>query len=260
MHRRVLPLSPSLVCLLVAMLPGALTAQVVRGVITDTTTGRRVAGARVTMSDVLGRPVGTAVSGTDGTFVVAALRDDTYIITIRRLGFQPLVASPQVLRAADTLQLHYHLYPLPVRLDPLVVEAEAVERYADVQYLHRQGFYKRIPRTSGRFLDPAAIDRRREFARRPDDFLIGQAHVTHLPNAHLGYRLRCGRPKFFIDDREFFGDELDQAIDLEDVLAMEIYDLVRPSQMPDFFYGRCAVVVWTRAAPGSEDPMRDRLR
>ncbi len=36
------------------------------------------------------------MSGTDGTFVVAALRDDTYIITIRRLGFQPLVASPQV--------------------------------------------------------------------------------------------------------------------------------------------------------------------
>ena len=123
------------------------------------------------------------MSGTEGTFVVAALRDDTYIITIRRLGFQPLVASPQVLRAADTLQLHYHLYPLPVRLDPLVVEAEAVERYADVQYLHRQGFYKRIPRTSGRFLDPAAIDRRREFARRADDFLIGKAHVAPSVNA-----------------------------------------------------------------------------
>ena len=165
------------------MLPGALTAQVVRGVITDTTTGRRVAGARVTMSDALGRPAGTAVSGIDGTFVVAALRNDTYIITIRRLGFQPLVASPQVLRVADTLQLHYHLYPLPVRLDLLVVEAEAVERYADVQYLHRQGFYKRIPRTSGRFLDPAAIDRRREFARRTDDFLIGKAHVAPSVNA-----------------------------------------------------------------------------
>ncbi len=254
MHRRVLPLPLSLVCLLVAMVPGALTAQVVRGVISDTTTGRRVVGARVTMSDVLGRPVGTAVSGTDGTFVVATLQDGTYIITIRRLGFRPLVASPQVLRVADTLQLDYHLYPLPVQLDPLVVEAEAVERYAEVQYLHREGFYKRVQRTSGRFLDPAAIDRRREFATRADDFLIGKAMVMGVTGTLRGYRLRCGKPKFFIDDRLFIGDDLDQAIDPEDVLAVEIYDLVRASQMPDFFYGRCAVVVWTRtSARGGRD-------
>ncbi len=58
-----------------------------------------------------------------------------------------------------------------------------------------------------------------------------------------GYRLFCGKPKFFIDDRLFIGDDLDQAIAPENVLAIEIYDRAR---FPNVFYGSCAVVVWTR--------------
>jgi hypothetical protein len=250
-RRRLVPSAGSLLALLVAVgQPHHLAAQAIRGSIRDTTTGRAVSSARVVMLDRLGDTVATVVSLADGTFSVTAPQWGEFIIYIRRLGYRPLVQAPVELHTAETLDITYHLQPLPVPLNPVIVEAEAVVQYAYVRYLQKEGFYRRHKSTyGGRFLDPVAIERRMEFVRRADEFLLGQAMVMGVVGTSRGYRLRCGKPKFFIDDRLFIGDDLDQAIDPEAVLAIEIYDGARES---DFFYGNCAVVVWTRSAAEEE--------
>jgi hypothetical protein len=230
----------SLLLLLFALTqPGA--AQVLRGTVRDSSNHRGITNARVTLLNEAGETATVALTRGDGTFVARAPTFGVYTVSVIRIGFQPLQDEPFMLLPGDTVQAVYSLAPLPVPLEPVIVETQAVH----IEYLQEEGFFYRQKAYWGRFLDPAAIDRRREFAHRADDFLIGQTMVMSLENTRMGYRLSCGRPRFFIDDREFYGDELDQAIDPEDVLAIEIYTGGGPP-IP-IFYGGCAIVVWTRA-------------
>jgi hypothetical protein len=231
-------------------IPTSASAQIVQGIVRDTTTGSAVTGARVTVSDHEGRPVRTIMSGPNGSFTFVGPESGTYFFVVRRVGYRPLIAPPIVLNVLDTLQTQYFLQPIPVELDPVLVEAEAIDRFREVRFLSDQGFYERARRTAGRFLDPAAIDRRRDTTKRADYFLSGTAFVTPMAGSHRGFRLRCGRPHLFLDGRDFYGDDFDQAIGPDDVLAIEIYDTINNGGILDIFYGKCAVVLWTRTAAG----------
>jgi len=243
---------PFVALLIVVTQPVQSAGQAIRGTIRDTVTNLAVTSARVAMLDRPGDTVATAISGEAGTFLLRAPHWGTFVISIRRLGYQPLVRPPVELIPGDTVEIAYHMHRLPVSMEPVLVEAEAVAQLAHVRYLHREGFYRRQTRSyAGRFLDPVAIERRRDFAIRADDYLIGQAHVTRLSRSRLGYRLRCGRPRLFVDGRLFIGDELDQVLDPADVLAMEIYD-GSYMYIPD--YGGCSIVVWTKS--GAEEDVR----
>ena len=247
-RRRCTPVGSLLVLFGVAMPADFVAAQVIRGAIRDTTTGAPLSSAWVAMMDRTGDTIKTMVARVDGTFVMVAPAWGDYVISIIRLGYQPLVRAPVELHTGDTLQIAYHMQRLAVALDPLVVEAESMLRYRHVQYLQKEGFYDRW-RSSfrGRFIDPAAIERRRKYARRADDFLAGQNLVG---NIHREYRLLgCGRPALFIDGKRFIGDDLDQAIPPEDVLAIETHDR---SYVPAPFNTQCAIIVWTRRVADEE--------
>lgn len=236
--------------------PPCLSAQLLRGVVTDTTAGVTVASARVTMTDAEGQVVATAVTSRDGAFVTHPPGEGSYIVSVQQIGYRPLVANPELLHVADTLDIVYYLHRLPVELDPVTVEAEARVRHVELRHLEQNGFFRRARMTDGKFLDPEAIDRRRDVTHRADEFLIGSAHVMGVMGTMRGYRLRCGRPAFYIDDRRFSGRDLDQAIAPENVLAIEIYDLVRMGQRTDIMYGSCAIVVWTKARAEEKESNR----
>jgi len=232
------------VVLLVAGHLAQLSGQVLRGSLLDSATHLPVEGARVVILNRPGDTVSTDFTGDDGVFLAEPPRWGTFVVSIQRLGYRPLVQTPVELIPGDTVDITYYMQPLAYSMEPVVVKAEALVQLAHVSYLHREGFYRRQRRSyDGRFLDPAATERRRVLAKRADDFLLGHAHVTRLNRSQLGYRLRCGKPTLFIDGRLFIGDELDQAIDPTDVLAMEIYD---GSYMYNPLYGGCSVVVWTK--------------
>jgi hypothetical protein len=235
--------SPFLTLLLLATVSQPAASQAIRGTVRDSSNHRGIPNAQITLLNEAGETATVAVSKSDGTFLANAPTFGVYTVSVIRIGYQPLQDDPLMLFPGDTVEAVYSLAPLPVPLEPVIVETQAVH----IEYLQEEGFFYREKAYQGRFLDPAAIDRRREFARRADDFLIGQAMVMSLDSTRRGYRLRCGRPRLFIDDREFYGDDFDQAIDPEDVLAIEIYDVM--NAMPfSVFYGKCAVAVWTRSA------------
>ncbi len=233
----------------VALLPPSRAmGQTVRGTIRDSTTSRPVASARVTLLDSYGDTVATGVSGGDGTFLVSAADWGAFILSIVRLGYRPFIAPYVRLLPADTLEVAYEMSPLAIAMDPVVVQAEAAVQYAHVRYLQKEGFYHRERATTGRHLGPVAVEKRSYFAHRFTDFMVGLPHVRvdygFLAGSGRELKLRCGKPRFFIDDVPLIADApIDEAIDALDVLAIEIYDSAGSAPAR---YGVCSVVIWTR--------------
>lgn len=231
-----------LVLPLVLMFPNPLSGQVVSGMIRDSSTGDVLSGVRVTLLDLSGDTVATSASGADGSFVVSAPRWGRYILSSIRLGYSPVTVADLKLLTGDTLQLAFWMGALATAMDPIVVEAEAAVQYADAQYLHREGFYRRARATTGRHLDPITIEQRRPTAQFIADYL---SHLPGVQPSPRGLRLRCGQPNFFIDDIPAQGyTRIEDVVLPIDVLAIEVYD--GSSVGPAHYGGHCSILVWTR--------------
>ena len=219
-----------------------LNGQAVLGMIRDTSTSDAVPNARVTLLGLSGDTVGTVSSKADGSFLIAAPRWGRYILSGVRLGYWPVTVADLKLLPDDTLQLELWMGPVAIAMDPIVVETEAAVQYADAQYLHNEGFYRRARATTGRHLDPAKIERRRPNAQFIADFL------SHLPGVQANQRelrLRCGQPNYFIDDIPAIGlTRLEDVILPSDVLAIEVYD--GASVGPMRYGGHCSILLWSR--------------
>jgi hypothetical protein len=124
------------------------------GFINDSMSGRPVVGAHITMSDFESRVLGTGVSGSDGHFAVSIRGSLSPVMVIRQVGYRPLVVP---IEPQDSAPRTYYLQALPVNLDPVQVEAEATAALVDVQYLQKNGFYRRYRRSDGRFVTPEMI-------------------------------------------------------------------------------------------------------
>lgn len=249
LNRR-LPLlfGPLVVLLWAAVLPGDMSGQAIRGSIRDTTTNVAIQNARVTIIDRTGDTVTTVLSGRDGVFLAVAPDWGRYIISIVQLGYEPVVTAPLKLLPNDTAEMSYHMRPLALLMDPVIVEANAALQLVHVQFLQQEGYFARQRRTHGRFLAPEEIERQRGFTNSADDYLQGQPNVTRGERLRLG----CGRPRLWIDgNRLLFAGSLAEGVDPFDVLAIEIYDGTMTPSPP---YGTCDIVVWTRRKAGGESP------
>src|SRR5688572_9963802 len=69
-----------------------------------------------------------AVSAADGAFRVAFLPPGTYRLTVRRIGFRPVIVNDLVIRSGRVETLAVTLEQAAVTLDSLVVLAAAVRR------------------------------------------------------------------------------------------------------------------------------------
>lgn len=243
-----LSVAVGLALLILLLQPNPASGQAIRGFIRDTTTNAPVPDARLVMVAESGDTVAIVVSDEQGEFQVVAPRWGRFVVSIRRLGYGPVVRAPQKLNPSDTLEITYHLHPLAFPMNPVVVEAEAAVQLAHVRYLQSEGFYRRERSTGGRHLDPSTIDRRRDSARYIDDFLTSLPGVRVNQSSRAGaprrLMLRCGPPAFFIDGMRHRGGQIELAVDPYDVLAIEMYD--GPLQAPEEYGGACAVVLWTR--------------
>ncbi len=222
--------------------------QAVRGVVHDSSTGNAVPSIQVTLLNLSGDTVATTRSGNDGSFLVSAPRWGRYVLSCIRLGYGPVTVADLKLLPDDTLQVALRIARLAIAMDPVVVKAEAAVQYADAQYLHHKGFYRRARATTGRHLDPVRIERRRHTAMFVGDFL------THLPGVNArqrGLTLRCGEPNYYIDDIPALGfRRIEDIILPEDVLAIEVYD--GSSVGPVHYGGHCSVLIWSRHKVAAE--------
>lgn len=109
------------------------------------------------LRDSLGAPVqgaevrherGTATSDSRGRFAVAS-RDDTVRVSIRKLGFEPVVTFIYRAGSSPADSNVVTLFPLVQRLDRVIVEGVPYDRE-----LWERGFYRRQQTAHGVFFDP----------------------------------------------------------------------------------------------------------
>jgi len=259
-------LAPTL--LLAAVLPAAVAAQAgvglradrerpgIMGMVVDRETRDPLQGVAVEL-----RPLGAgadtlvvlprALTDEAGRFVIGALADGAYRITIERIGYQPVVDS--VAYSADLgLRIDVQFVLEAVELEPLLVVVEARSRYLDTN-----GFYDRRQRGIGRFITRDEIQERHPLEVSDVFRTMPGVRVSagNAPGSQGVLLLRSGCvADVYIDGmRTISPFPIDTMLQPLDVQGIEVY---HGSEIPARFgTTSCgAVVIWTHVpnpgAPG----------
>jgi hypothetical protein len=122
-------------------------SSVIDGVVTDT---NLVGVARATVS-VSGTPLRVA-TGTNGGFRILGLSADQYVITVRRIGYEPLSTAVRLVER-DTIRLSLTMRPVPTLLDTFTIAAGHFDsRLEEFEDRRRLGF--------GYFITQADLEKR----------------------------------------------------------------------------------------------------
>jgi hypothetical protein len=117
-------------CVALAASPGRLSAQaqattgVIRGTITDSTTGSAISGASVTLRNRETNAERALTTNERGVYVATLLRVGTYDVTARALGFLEKKRDTLALRLGETQEVSFALAPQAVQLREITVAAE----------------------------------------------------------------------------------------------------------------------------------------
>jgi hypothetical protein len=120
----------SLGCVALAASPGRLSAQaqattgVIRGTITDSTTGAVIAGASVSLRNRETNAERVLTTNERGVYVATLLRVGTYDVSARALGFVEQKRDTVALRLGETQEVSFKLEPQAVQLSEITVAAE----------------------------------------------------------------------------------------------------------------------------------------
>jgi Carboxypeptidase regulatory-like domain len=263
---------PSRTTLLAETCPEGLGATMV-GRVTVTDGSTPASGATVTVAGVDGRPLAEASAGPDGSYRVCGLSPDQEVAVSARIGTTP----SQVTRVSTSLARYAQVdLQVPVSAVSRAVEVEGVVVTVEGRRpaLSRAGFYDRMERIGGTFLDRDALDV--ASARRATDALMRVPGVQRFDQASRsgsttrqfiqfrrvvqavgnncmpaiyvdGSLLRWG-VELHSEDQVASYPTLDELVDVADIEGIEIYQ--SPSSIPARFQGPgtlCgAIVVWTR--------------
>ncbi|HXV87145.1 MAG TPA: carboxypeptidase regulatory-like domain-containing protein [Gemmatimonadales bacterium] len=270
----------AVVPILAAWFTPPLWGQAIRGRLIEAETNQPIPQAQVALLASTGNAVAVAQSNLEGRFALRAPRPGAYRVQVRRLGFQPRWVPIDV--GGDGVELDVRLAPIPVTLDPVVIEADL-----NLRYLERVGFYHRQIGDFGHFITRDEIESRR--ATRITDVLSMVPGVRLLPDGtRLGRMLLQFRnaqstfggicePRVFVDgliairgsskpvvmtpgggiidelnqeDPRSPEPAVDDVVDPRDIEAIEVYrsGAAVPAQFGGMGpYTRCGVVVvWTR--------------
>ena len=261
-------------------------AQQLRGHLLDLSSDEPIPLGMVTLRTLEGAIVAASVTDDEGRWDLRAPGQGQYLVSARRIGYQPWTAGPVVVNADEELTFHFHLRRLPAMLAPTEIVARSTQRNLELA-----GFYERQRSDFGFYLTPEVIEKRQ--AKRVSDLLLGLPGV-HLVSSSSGsvggmhIQLRAGnlspggvcRPRIYLDGiifargdarpvqdesgniqaTEYYVEEqlrrMDQAINLDDIgppsdiAAIEVYRTA--TQVPVRFGGAsietaCGVIViWTR--------------
>src|SRR5438067_724785 len=101
-----------------------LTAQTVRGQLTDSLTRSPLPGAFLTLVDEQGVERARSITNAAGEFLITAPAAGTYRLRSKRIGFRPYVSTALVLGAGETSALNAAVAPIAVVLSEVVVVGE----------------------------------------------------------------------------------------------------------------------------------------
>ena len=101
---------------LLLCLPSALAAQVVRGVVRESASGRPAAGVLVALVDATSAERRTVLTDETGQFSIAAPRAGTFTIETKRIGVRPALTPSFSLAAGQTREIDVSVAAVVPRL------------------------------------------------------------------------------------------------------------------------------------------------
>ena len=235
------------------------------GEVVDGATGEPVASAMVSLIDADGQLSGSAVSDGQGRFRIPHPgRGRAYTLEVEHIGYGQST-GPVRFASGEEVRVEVELTTRAIELDPIVVRERRRGILANV------GFYDRLERGLGLFIEREEIERRRPSAIT--DLLRGRPGLTVVTTrrfqedvrligpVRLGAMENC-QPKVVVDNavvrmggerRQLpMGDNVSQALNqlvpVDEIEAMEVY--THPSRIPVQYGGSDAacgvIVIWTR--------------
>lgn len=245
---------------LLAITPGGVRAQLLRGKVLDAGSGEPVAAAEVWVRTPAGAEVARALSRGDGWFstsLESVAPPAILVLRVSRIGYDSTATTSVRLSKNEDLEVEIRVRPKAVNLPGIEVVAQPLTRY-----LAANGFYQRKKMGHGGFLDESQID-----AKHPvfsHDLLKGTSGIRLVPTKWGDYEplitrggglARICLPTVWIDGMRVRGSgndltpfiELDRLVRPEDIGGFEVYR--GPAEMPPQYRKdrACGVfVIWTR--------------
>lgn len=241
-----------LVALVLMLVPGALSAQAVRGQLSEENTSAPIANASLRLIAPDNSVAATARTDSLGEFFLPFDGADagTYRIRAEKIGYRPAISSPLSLGKSDTLDVHVKLARQVVLLDSIQVTAPETRRRATLV----RDFYARAEQGAfGHFFTREDIAERRPLVTT--DLLVTVPGIRTIPRrlgdgASVLVRGTC-TPTLWIDGvraTPSFGMVIDDLVRPTDIEGIEIYRSVAeaPPQYQGLNAGCSAILVWTR--------------
>jgi hypothetical protein len=98
-------------------------AQIVRGTVVDSASGRPVPGSTVQVTDSSGTRVGTILADADGRFVFRVPRAGRYALRVQRIGYRASATTQFDVAVGETVERHLTASAIPVQLAAVRVSA-----------------------------------------------------------------------------------------------------------------------------------------
>ena len=236
------------ILLLVAVNPAHAQRASVTGTVVDSTTGQPLEGVRIVIVDM---SVST-VTDSEGSFQFYGLQSGRHTLTVRRLGYEPAAIRFR-LNAAESREADLgtlRLATAPVELDPLVVEADIIADYPQME-----GFFQRMHSEHGTFLTEADVQRENpqetsHLIRRIPGFQANEFGAVWSNRGTGGMRPGAARcdVQYYINGTKVNAPTID-VVQPEAIVGMELYS--GSSTIPAVYRSQsnaqCGVIaIWTR--------------
>jgi hypothetical protein len=224
------------------------SAQVVRGRVSDYTTRQGLRGAAVTLADENENPRDAASTDTTGAFQLRASRAGNFRLLVSRIGYLPFRSEAFALRARETVQVAVQISSQPIPVTPLVISARSQSTGRLAAFESR-----RTRLGSGHFITKDEIDRRP--LASPSSLLLGVRGVHLRPVDLSGYRNQvfmqsagmgeCAA-NLFVDGIPFRGS-IDDYVIPDWLGAVEVYPTAAMTPTEFRLENACgAVLFWTK--------------
>jgi hypothetical protein len=235
------------------LVPAAVRAQTIQGIVLDDSTGAPVADVRVDLVHTGGGASASMRTDSTGAFRFDPRPAGKIVLRLRHPSYTPIDSLSVAVSADERVEIELRLGHSPILLEPIIVRARAGEGVF--------GFRDRMARGGfGRFLSRADLERR------------GAMRATDLLRMMPGVRIEQGGPgtslvvmrggiggclpDIYIDGmriRQFRDSGIDAFVNPASLEGVEVYN--NSAEVPTVFasHNGCGVVAfWTRPAPAGK--------
>ena len=197
----------------VLAIPCVASAQMVRGTVTDASTGAPIKSANLSLQALDGRTLVRSTSDDDGKFEMVMPKGTTVYVAASRIGYEALKSEKLTASTAEMVELNVKLSAAPIPLEGITVAARSQVDPRLQEFVERASLYKRA--------GIGKIWTRKEIEQRHPPL------VSHILDHWVIQRrpFGCSGTRVFIDNMPIeYQDDIDLLVAPEQLEGVEIYN------------------------------------